>query len=75
MLKNIVNYVYCHMYTNYVQIVVKFYTCMYIDLLKMHEAFWGGVEVADPRVCFSSRSKEHRALSAYARRIIFLFDL
>ena len=31
--------------TTYVQIFVKIYTCMYIDLLKMHAAFWGGVEV------------------------------
>ena len=44
------------------RVFVKIYTCKYIDLLKMQMAFWGGVEVAGPRVCSSSRSKEHRAL-------------
>ena len=44
---------------------------MYTYLLKMQAAFWGGEEVADPRVCSSSRSKEHRALSTVARHILF----
>ena len=39
----------------------RHYLYICTDLLKMHAAFWGGEEVADPRVCSSSRSEEHRA--------------
>ena len=44
---------------------------MYTYLLKMQAAFWGGEEVADPRVCSSSRSKGRRAHSTVARHILF----
>ena len=46
MLKNTVLYVYIIIWIKiYVQIFVKFIHVCTIDLLKMHAAFWGGVEV------------------------------